>query len=131
MVTRSTRKRWTQTQLTKMFIHSAGMGVGQTSELRYQIWMNPTSDDSLRLSVSGFKFVNQTLNLRCYTFEIDPPLTNKQLLQLERYFQGMYFLLNGKKLVLYDESEAASLVLYENDVTRYLQTLEESFTDDF
>lgn len=126
MVNKSTHKRWSQTQLTKMFITAANMGQGQTNDLRYRIWMNPTDNNSLRLNLEGYHFAMRTLKLRAYEYELEKPLTNKNLLQLERYFQGMYYMLQGKKLVFFDEAEATMMALYSNDIFRYLESLEES-----
>lgn len=128
MVTKSTHKRWSQLQLTKIFISAAGWSVGQTSDLRYKIWMNPTDDNSLRLNLEGYHFVLRTLKLHAYEYELERPMTNKNLLQLERYFQGMYYMLHGKKIVFFDEAEATMMALYSNDIFRYLETLEESNT---
>lgn len=128
MVSKSTHKRWSQHQLTKIFISAAGMSQGQTGDLKYKIWMNPTDDSSLRLNLEGYYFVIRTLKLRAYEYELSKPMTNKNLLQLERYFQGMYYMLHGKKLVLFDEAEATMMALYNDDIFRYLETLEESST---
>lgn len=123
-----TPKRWTQTQLTKIFISAAGMSIGQTSDLRYKIWMNPTDDNSLRLNLEGYHFVIRALKLHAYEYELERPMSNKNLLQLERYFQGMYYMLHGKKIVFFDEAEATMMALYGDDIFRYLETLEESNT---
>jgi len=124
MATKSTPKRWTQPQLSKLFASNAGMSIGQTSDLRYKIWMNPTDPQSLRLTLEGYRFAIQTLKLRAYEYELETPLTNKNLLQLERYFQGMYYLVNGKKIVFFDEAESMMLTLYDNNLRKYLQALE-------
>lgn len=126
MVNKSTHKRWSQTQLTKMFITAANMSPGQSNDLRYRIWMNPTDNNSLRLNLEGYHFAMRTLKLRAYEYELEKPLSNKNLLQLERYFQGMYYMLQGKKLVFFDEAEATMMALYSNDIFRYLESLEES-----
>jgi hypothetical protein len=123
-----TPKRWSQHQLTKVFISAAGMSPGQTSDLKYRIWMNPTDDNILRLNLEGYHFVMRTLKLKAYEYELTKPMTNKNLLQLERYFQGMYYMLHGKKIVFFDEAEATMMALYSDDIFRYLETLEESST---
>ena len=104
------------------------MSMGQTSDLRYKIWMNPTDDNSLRLNLEGYHFVIRALKLHAYEYELERPMSNKNLLQLERYFQGMYYMLHGKKIVFFDEAEATMMALYGDDVFRYLETLEESNT---
>lgn len=128
MASKSTHKRWSQTQLTKIFISAAGMSIGQTNDLRYKIWMNPTDDNSLRLNLEGYYFAIRALKLHAYEYELERPMSNKNLLQLERYFQGMYYMLHGKKIVFFDEAEATMMALYGGDIFRYLETLQESNT---
>lgn len=128
MASKSTHKRWSQTQLTKIFISAAGMSIGQTNDLRYKIWMNPTDDNSLRLNLEGYYFAIRALKLHAYEYDLERPMSNKNLLQLERYFQGMYYMLHGKKIVFFDEAEATMMALYGDDIFRYLETLQESNT---
>jgi hypothetical protein len=56
---------------------------------------------------------------------MDEPLTNKNLLQLERYFQGMYYLQKNQVIVVFDEQEASMLTLYGGDLRSYLNNLEQ------
>ncbi len=70
MVTKSTPKRFTQTQLTQMF---AEMSKQHPSKLSYTIWNNPKDPNSLRLSLAGFKFLSTDLKLKSYKFEFDQP----------------------------------------------------------
>lgn len=128
MASKFTHKRWSQTQLTKIFISAAGMSIGQTNDLRYKIWMNPTDDNSLRLNLEGYYFAIRALKLHAYEYDLERPMSNKNLLQLERYFQGMYYMLHGKKIVFFDEAEATMMALYGGDIFRYLETLQESNT---
>jgi hypothetical protein len=93
-------------------------------EFRYELWFNPTDDNSLRLSFSGYKFVKVKLNLMSYDFDLDEPLSNRNLLQLERYFQGMYYLFKNTKLIVFDEQEATMLTLHSSDLKTYLDNLE-------
>jgi hypothetical protein len=121
VVTKSTLKRFTQTQLTQMF---AEMSKQHPSKLSYIIWNNPKDPASLRLSLAGFKFLSTDLKLKSYKFEFDQPLANKHLLQLERFFQGMYYLIGAHKIVVFDEQEAAMLSLMDGDLKKYLANLE-------
>ncbi len=67
-------------------------------------------------------------NVRSYVFELDEPLTNKNLLQLERHFPGMYFLFRAQKITVYDEQEASMLTLMDSNLKSYLDNLEVSST---
>ena len=122
---KSTPKRFTQQQLTKVFLETTGGSIGSAQDLRYQIWLNPTDNNSLRLSLEGYRFLVQEVKLKTYKFELLEPLTNKNLLQLERYFQGMYYLQKNQVIVVFDEQEATMLTLYGNDLKSYLTNLEQ------
>ena len=124
MATKSSLKRYTQAQLTKIFLTSSGLPIGKFSELRYDLWFNPKDDDSIRLSMNGYKFISKMLRIESYEFHLTEPLTNYNLLQLDRYFQSMYYILNNKKFFLFDESEASMLSLMGCDLKSYLDNLE-------
>ena len=120
MATVSSLKRYTQTQLTAIF---AELLKQHSSKISYQIWNNPKDPNSLRLSTLGFKFITNDLKFQAYKFDLNPPLTNRNLLQLERYFQGMYFILRDKFFV-FDEAEASMINLMSGNLVAYLNNLE-------
>jgi hypothetical protein len=122
VATGSSLKRYTQTQLTDIFAEMVGK---RSSQLWYMIWNNPKDPNSLRLSLSGFKFVTSDLNIKSYKFDISPPLTNRNVLQLDRYFGGMYFIL-PEKFVVFDEQDASMINLMDGNLVAYLNNLERS-----
>jgi hypothetical protein len=121
---KSSHKRYTQRQLTKIFVAQANIPIGQTSDMQKRWWKNPTDDNSLRLSLAGLQFVKAVLKLTSYDFALSEELTNQNLLQLERQFKGMYYLLKREKIIVFEEEEATWLTLYGNDLKSYLNTLE-------
>jgi len=122
-VTKSIHKKYKQSQLVKIFAAQLGSHIDQN--LRYRIWYNPTDDNSLRLSLEGLRFVTQNLNLELFEFELEQPLKNKNLIQLERYFSGMYYIM-PKKIIVFDEDEATMLSLHSNNLPVYLDSLEKN-----
>lgn len=120
----SQNKRYTQRQLTKIFVDQAGIPIGMTTDMQRRWWKNPTDPDSLRLSLAGLQFVKSNLKMQSYSFELTEELTNHQLLQLERYFKGMYYLLKRSKLLVFESEEATLLTLYSSDLKSYLNNLE-------
>lgn len=115
-------KRYTQTQLTKIF---AAQSSQSSATLKNYIWFNPTNELSLRLTLNGYKFAVETLKLQTYDYQLPHPLNNRNLLQLERYFPSIFYLINSKpKIIVFDEQEAAMLALYGNDLPGYLNSLE-------
>ena len=122
--TKSFLKRYTQRQLTKIFVEQAGFPIGQTTDMQLRWWRNPTDDASLRLSLAGLQFVKAVLKLQSYEFALSTELTNHHLLQLERHFKSIYYLLQRKKIIVFEEEEAMMLTLHGNDLASYLDNLE-------
>lgn len=120
MVTGSTPKRYTQSQLTKIFAETLKQ---PASQLHYHLWNNPKDTVSLRLSLSGYTILKKN-GIQSYLFELNEPLTNRHLLQLERHFPGMYFLFKAQKITVYDEQDASMLALMGGDLRGYLENLE-------
>jgi hypothetical protein len=91
--------------------------------MRQRWWINPTDAHSLRLTLQGLQFVKSHLELQSYEFALPRPLNNGQLLQLERVFGGMYYLLKRHKIIVFDEPEAIMLTMYAGDLAAYLDSL--------
>ena len=121
MATKSTPKRYTQRQLTKIFSEQSKRPV---ADLKV-IWQNFTNDNNLRLSIHGFEFLVTDLKIQAYYFALDKPLTNKNLIQLERFFPGPYYYwTRTNKFIVFDEQDAVWLELQANDLAGYLDNLE-------
>lgn len=120
-MTKFTPKRYSQKQLTKIFSEQSQRPV---ADLKH-IWQNFTNDASLRLSILGFQFLVNDLKLKAYYFSLDKPLTNKNLIQLERFFPGPYYYWSRtSKFIVFDEQDAMWLELQANDLAAYLDKLE-------
>ena len=120
----SQNKQYTQRQLTKIFVDQAGIPIGQTTDMQRRWWKNPTDPNSLRLSLAGLQLVKAVLKLQSYEFVLDEELTNHNLLQLERQFNSMYYLLKREKIIVFEEEEALMLTLHGNDLVSYLDNIE-------
>lgn len=127
-MTKSSPKRYQQRQLTKIFLIQANLPTGNLTEMQMRWWTNPTNELSLRLSLAGLQFVKSVLQLQSYEFVLPEELTNHNLLQLERLFKGMYYLLKRQKIIVFEEEEALMLHLHANNLKSYLDSLE--ITDD-
>ena len=117
-------KKHTQRQLTKIFCLQADIPSEQITDMQRRWWVNPTDDNSLRLSLAGLQFVKANLKLHGYEFTLDTDLTNYNILQLERLFQGMYYLLRRQKIIMFEEEEAIMMALHGNNLKGYLDSLE-------
>ena len=102
------------------------MPVAQTTEMQQRWFKNPTDPNSLRLTLAGLQFVKAVLKLQSYEFPLREELTNHGLLQLERVFKGMYYLLKRQKLIVFEMEEASMITLYGNDLRGYLDNLEQN-----
>lgn len=123
-VTKFSHKRYTQRQLTKIFCQQADFPLGVVTDMQLRWWKNPTDDTSLRLSLAGLQFVKAVLKLTSYDFALTEELTNANLLQLERHFKSMYYLLKREKIIVFEEDQAMMLTLHGNDLKAYLDNLE-------
>ena len=122
-MSKSIPKKYNQNQLTKIFITTIGLKPPLSSELKYKIWFNPTDNSSLRLNLEGYRFMMQVLKIKPYEFDFGLPLSNRNLLQLERFFQSMYYI-NKQKIIVFEEEEAIMLTLHGNNLFQYLDNLE-------
>lgn len=114
-------KRYKQSQLTKIFALQCNR---QSAELKF-LWHNHTDDNSIRLSMTGYQFIIKELKLQVFVFELPKPLTNKNLLQLERFFPGPYYYWSRtNKFIVLDEQDASWLQLLGGDLASYLDSLE-------
>ncbi len=123
-MSKSSPKRYGQRQLTRIFIQQANIPVGETTDYQKVWWVNPTDDQSLRLTLQGLQFIKAQIKLQSYEFTLTEELSNHNLLQLERLFKGMYYLMKRKKLIVFEEEEALMLTLHGSNLKAYLDTLE-------
>ena len=98
------------------------------SSLFVAMWKNTSIHGGLALTVTGFECLADTLDLAHWTISIDEKdiTTSGDLLMLERYmtvpFYFHYRLKQKSKLVVFDESVAAQLILYGNNLKLFLQS---------
>lgn len=102
----------------------ADVAMGHRSDMQKLWWQNPTNNDSLRLSLAGLQFIKANLKMQSYEFALSEELTNHNLLQLERLFQGPYYLLKRQKIIVFEEQEAMMLTLHGNNLKNYLDSLD-------
>lgn len=77
--------------------------------------------------MTGYQFLVKELKLKAYVFELELPLTNKNLLQLERFFPGPYYYWSRTaKFIVFDEQDAVWLELQGSNLSTYLDNLQSS-----
>lgn len=88
------------------------------------IWKNTNRTNGLALTTMGLDYFINTLELEHWEFNVQN-VVSADLLMMERYMISPYSLVLGKSknhmnLVLFEESIAAQLVLYNNDLKMLL-----------
>jgi hypothetical protein len=117
------QKKYNQVQLTKALAEESDLGPGGWIALRRTIWYNPVDDTSLRLNQNGYSFLRRA-GYQGFEIEIKPSfLVNKHLLAIERYFPGVYLLVNAKKIIVFDEEIASMLYLLDGNLIQYIDNL--------
>ena len=86
-------------------------------------WFNGINSDSLRLSKTGVQWFDENAKFGFYLIKLSNPVTGKQMLQLEKFFDWPYFLTN-KSIYLLDEATFIMLQLYSGNLAQYLDNLE-------
>lgn len=119
-------KKYNQINLTRLLAEQAKMQAGSWQSLRQTLWFKPTDNNSLRLTYVGYNFFKRQ-GFTSYEITLENKgLANKHLLILERYYPGVYMLVNAKKIILFDEEYASLIILMNGDIMGYLENLEKS-----
>lgn len=115
-------KKYTQTQLNKIFAIQSNKPLIKFKNI---IWFNNSNDNSLRLTLAGYDFLTKECNLQSYSFRMKYPITNKMLLQLERYYPSFYFLLPYNNLFYsFEDENTTMLILLDGDLKTLLSNYE-------
>lgn len=117
-------KKYNQTQLTKILADNHRVS---WVSLRRTIWFTPTDDHSLRLTFNGLQFFiragYQSTVVEVKTSHPLGHLTNRYLLELDRYYPSVYYISQTKKLYMFDDEYATMLLLLDGDLDRYIEML--------
>jgi hypothetical protein len=123
-VSKFSRKKYKQLQFTKIIAETHQVS---WTTLRRTIWFTPTDDDSLRLTFNGVQFLMKAgYSATIVQLKTSHPLghlTNRNLLELDRYYPSVYFVSQTKNLYIFDEECASMLLLLDGDLDRYIAML--------
>lgn len=92
---------------------------------RSSTFFNPVNHTSMRLTRTGFSLLTKHLKVETYEFNLTKAISPKVLLQLERQLRSPYFIVNLKKVIVFDETTAIMLQLHGSDLETYLNNLEQ------
>lgn len=115
-------KRYTQSELNKIFAVQSGKHLLKFKNI---IWFNASNDHSLRLTLAGYNFLTNECNLKSHCFDIEPPITNRLILRLERYYPIFYFILpNSYKFYSFEDEATTLLILMNGNLNELLKNYE-------
>ena len=95
-------------------------------DIRFIWWRNPTNHNSLRLSSPGYNWFVKRCNFKFFKIELDPVITSRQLIQLERLFTEPYFIKSLKVIYVMSEQDTVMLQLHAGNLGRYLDSIQNS-----
>jgi len=114
-------------ELTKLFLEESGNDASAESIKKHMLiwWVAPFSPIGLRLTHDGADFLNRSVKLQKYKFELkeDRPRNLKIMLQMNKYFASPFYI-NNNTITVYGETEAVMMGLYGGDIATYLNNFE-------
>lgn len=94
-------------------------------DLFKSIWKNTSHSNGMALTALGVEYLINLLDLQHWDFSV-AATTSADILMMERYMTSPYYLTVGKSknhrnLILFDETVATQLILYNNDLKLFLR----------
>jgi len=113
--------------LTKLFLEEAKEDSSDKSIKEHLLlwWVAPFSPIGLRLTHEGADFLNRSVKLQKYKFELkeDRPRNLKIMLQMNKYMSSPFYI-NSNTITVYGETDACMMGLYGGDIALYLGNFE-------
>ena len=115
-----------KSQLTKQLLEQLGVST-DAKNLKdwYRLWWQnprPHGLHSMRLTDRGLEDFEEKLMLKSYQVIFPEPLeiiTNKFILDLEKYIDGPYYI-NRKQIKVFTEKIAVQLVLFGGNIEKFM-----------
>lgn len=109
--------------LTKIFLNQWGKSIDPANVSLYsrKWWQSTrTGKNSFRLSLEGFEFLTDDLDLKCYEIPFTEPidLSPQTIIFLERYIDCPYFLTN-ESVTVFSEKKSFELMLFSDDIRKF------------
>ena len=84
------------------------------------VWKNTNHTNGLALTKTGLNYLAESLNLKQWKFSI-PEITSGDVVMMDRYMIYPYYFVSQKtnthkNLIIFDESTATQLLLYNNNL---------------
>jgi hypothetical protein len=120
-VTKSTRD---QQSCTKSILHAARRSDAEYAKCIKIWWWNYTNPNNLRLSKTGFQFIQKFTQIPMYECILPEPLRNRTLIQLSRLMTCPYYIQKLDRIILLGEEETVLLKLHADNLQQYLDNLQ-------
>ena len=96
------------------------------------VWKNTNHTNGLALTKPGLNYLVESLDLKQWKFSI-PEITSGDVVMMDRYMIYPYYLVSKKtkthkNLIIFDESTATQLVLYNNNLRLLLSAYDNDST---
>ena len=89
-------------------------------------WQNPLNQFSLRLTHTGYKWLQKNSKWKFHEIELVEKIMPRQMLQLERLLTSPYFIRKLDLLYVHSEQDAVMLQLHGGDLNTYLDNLQQN-----
>lgn len=90
--------------------------------VEYTWWVNPTNNNSLRLTKIGHDWTQKYCGIKYITVNVSHDIRPVHLLKLERLFTEPYCI-RGKTIMLSSERDAIMIQLHAGNLAQYLDNL--------
>jgi hypothetical protein len=114
-----------QVEWTQFLINQVSSDVVITNAER-QWWWNHTDPTNLRLSKTGFQFINKFTQIPVYECTLPEPLRNRTLIQLSRLMTCPYYINKIDHILLLGKEETVMLKLHADNLQQYLDNISTS-----
>lgn len=118
-----TKSTLNQFDYTRNFLSKAGIDNSNFDRYHKEWWWNHTDSKNLRLSMVGFKFVQQ-YKIPKYEIVLSESLRNRTLIQMSRLLTCPYYIKKLDIVYLLGEEESVLIALHADNLQQYLDNLQ-------
>lgn len=115
----------TQTEMTRVFMREMKLPDDKFKDFRWSWWHNPTNENSMRLTESGYKLLKNYLNIEHFSATVKTTLGKnlKIFLLLERNIKSPYYIERANRITFFGEQDFIMLTLMDGNLDQYLENL--------
>lgn len=117
----------TKLEMTKLFLKQSSLAISPDDFVIKAYlkawWISPYSPIGFRLTLEGNRFLQDKLKLQHYQFKIKENNVKslRLYLQMNKFLTSPYYLKGQHTIILYGETDATMMGLYNGDLVQYLE----------